>query len=51
MIILGIETSCDETSAAVIEKHRDKIILKSKNTLAKPSRFKFIKNIFGKKSQ
>jgi N6-L-threonylcarbamoyladenine synthase len=29
MIILGIETSCDETSAAIIEKHQDKIILKS----------------------
>lgn len=29
MIILGIETSCDETSAAIIEKSEDKIVLKS----------------------
>lgn len=29
MTILGIETSCDETSAAILEKHDDAIILKS----------------------
>src|SRR5687767_10293147 len=29
MVILGIETSCDETSAAIIKKTPDKLILKS----------------------
>jgi N6-L-threonylcarbamoyladenine synthase len=29
MIILGIETSCDETSAAILEKSADRIILKA----------------------
>lgn len=29
MIILGIETSCDETSAAIIEKKGDQLILRS----------------------
>lgn len=29
MTILGIETSCDETSAAILEKHDEKITLKS----------------------
>src|SRR5438045_947812 len=29
MIILGIETSCDETSAAVVEKKENQLILKS----------------------
>jgi len=33
MIILGIETSCDETSAAIVEKQNNKLILKS-NTVA-----------------
>jgi N6-L-threonylcarbamoyladenine synthase len=32
MHILGIETSCDETSAAVIEGHNGKVILKSNVT-------------------
>lgn len=32
MIILGIETSCDETSAAVIEGEGEKIVLKSNVT-------------------
>ncbi len=32
MIILGIETSCDETSAAVIEGIKNKVILKSNIT-------------------
>jgi|SRR6185369_4846018 len=29
MVILGIETSCDETSAAILEKHDNQITLKS----------------------
>ena len=29
MIILGIETSCDETAAAVLEKQRDRVIILS----------------------
>lgn len=29
MVILGIETSCDETSAAVLEKQNERLILKS----------------------
>ena len=29
MVILGIETSCDETSAAIVEKIEDKLILRS----------------------
>src|SRR6266403_2062213 len=29
MVILGIETSCDETSAAILEKHDNQLLLKS----------------------
>jgi len=29
MVILGIETSCDETSAAIVEKHDDHLTLRS----------------------
>lgn len=32
MIILGIETSCDETSAAVLEKKENTLVLKAQNT-------------------
>lgn len=34
MILLGIETSCDETSAAVVEKTQDNTLILHANTLA-----------------